>query len=70
MQCKFGDRRRSGSGNEDSENSSICFAIGSDNVTGDINAVDYDEELKEMIFEANKTDREGAVDAHQFMSIL
>lgn len=29
-----------------------------------------DEELKEMIFEANKTDREGAVDAHQFMSIL
>ena len=29
-----------------------------------------DEELKEMIFEANKTDREGAVDAQQFMSIL
>ena len=28
--------------------SSICFGIGSDDVTGEINAADYDEELKEM----------------------
>ena len=27
---------------------SICFGIGSDDVTGEINAEDYDEELKEM----------------------
>ena len=29
-----------------------------------------DEELKEMIYEANKTDKDGAVDKNQFMSIL
>ena len=29
-----------------------------------------DEELKEMIYEANKTDKDGAVDKDQFMSIL
>ena len=29
-----------------------------------------DDELKEMIFEANKTDREGAVDKKDFLSIL
>ena len=27
-------------------NSSICFGISSDDVTGEINAVDYDEELE------------------------
>ena len=26
----------------------ICFGIGSDDVTGEINAEDYDEELKQM----------------------
>ena len=29
-----------------------------------------DEELKEMVFEANKTDREGNVDKKDFLSIL
>lgn len=29
-----------------------------------------DDELKEMLFEANKTDREGAVDKKDFLSIL
>ena len=29
-----------------------------------------DDELKEMVFEANKTDREGVVDKKDFMSIL
>jgi len=40
--------------------SSICFGIGGDDVTGEINAVDYDEELKEM---ANKY--EAALEAEQ-----
>lgn len=29
-----------------------------------------DDELKEMVFEANKTDRDGAVDKKDFLSIL
>ena len=29
-----------------------------------------DDELKEMIFEANKTDRDGAVEKKDFLSIL
>lgn len=29
-----------------------------------------DDELKEMVFEANKTDREGSVDKKDFLSIL
>jgi Ca2+-binding EF-hand superfamily protein len=29
-----------------------------------------DDELKEMIFEANKTDREGVVERKDFLSIL
>jgi centrin-1 len=29
-----------------------------------------DDELKEMLFEANKTDREGSVDKKDFLSIL
>ena len=29
-----------------------------------------DDELKEMMFEANKTDRDGVVSHHDFMSIL
>lgn len=29
-----------------------------------------DDELKEMMFEANKTDRDGTVDKKDFMSIL
>lgn len=29
-----------------------------------------DDELKEMMFEANKTDREGIVDKKDFLSIL
>ena len=29
-----------------------------------------DDELKEMIFEANKTDRDGAVERKDFLSIL
>lgn len=29
-----------------------------------------DDELKEMVFEANKTDRDGTVDRKDFMSIL
>jgi hypothetical protein len=29
-----------------------------------------DEELKEMMFEANKTDRDGAVDRKDFLGIL
>ena len=29
-----------------------------------------DDELREMIFEANKTDRDGAVDKKDFLSIL
>ena len=29
-----------------------------------------DDELKEMVFEANKTDREGTVDRKDFLSIL
>ena len=40
--------------------SSICFGIGSDDVTGEINAADYDEELKEMA-----TKHEEALEAKQ-----
>ena len=29
-----------------------------------------DDELKEMVFEANKTDRDGSVDKKDFLSIL
>ena len=29
-----------------------------------------DDELKEMVFEANKTDRDGNVDKKDFLSIL
>ena len=31
--------------------SSICFGIGSNDIAGEINALDYEEELKEMTSE-------------------
>ena len=40
------------------------------NVATELGESMTDDELKEMIFEANKTDRDGAVDVGQFMGIL
>jgi Ca2+-binding EF-hand superfamily protein len=40
------------------------------NISSELNETMTDDELREMIFEANKSNREGSVTIEEFMSIL